>query len=68
MKILSHWGKKTNEWDIQEKKKKNPVIRNVPDECKGGKHGEEKYWQSTKAISDVICGDLRGGGGVMFIL
>ena len=39
VKMLGHWGKKTNVWDIQGK---NPVIRNVPGECIGEKHGEEK--------------------------
>ena len=36
--------------------KKNSVIRKVPDEC----IGEIILTGSTKPISDVICGDLRG--------
>ena len=40
--------------------RKNPVIINVPDEYTGGKHGKKNIDKSTKPISDVICGDLRG--------
>ena len=38
----------------------NPVIGNVLDEYIGEKHGEKNIDRSTKPISDVICGDLRG--------
>ena len=63
--MLGHWGEKTNVRDIQEK---NPVIRNVPDEYIGEKHGEEKYWQ--KHETNIWCNMrwLKRGGKVMFIL
>ena len=57
VKMLVHWGKTANVQDILGK---NPVIGNVPDECIGENMGKKIIDGSTKPISDVICGDLRG--------